>query len=105
MTAKDILKSGRDRGVQARQPEADQMTVLVANSTPYVIWRLGGGLVGACRTQEQAIAIMKDLKFSFPGQEYICRDVDGDLCGDTRLIWHHDGQIANDTPATAPREA
>lgn len=69
-----------------RTPEKDEMTVIVANSTPYVIWRVDGGLVGACRTSQQARGLMADMKATFPDRDYICRDVDGDLIADTRCM-------------------
>lgn len=88
--ARRTLENGKERGVISRQPEEDQMAVLVANSTPYVIWRVGGGLVGACRTVQQARSIMRDLTRSFPDRHYVCRDVDGDLCADTRTMGQPD---------------
>lgn len=62
------------------------MTVLVSNRTPYVIWRIGGGLVGACRTIDEARDLMLSLKKTFPDRDYLCKDPDGDVRGDTRTI-------------------
>lgn len=62
------------------------MSVLVSNVTPYVIWRVDGGLVGACRTLNEALDLVRDLKRTFPDRDYICRDVDGDLRGDSRTM-------------------
>lgn len=62
------------------------MTVLVSNATPWVVWRVGGGLVGACRTFEQAEGLVRDLKADFPQNDYICKDIDGNIQVDTRVI-------------------
>lgn len=59
------------------------MNVLVSNVTPFVVWRFGGGLVGACRTKEHALGIMSELKSAFPANEYFCRDVDGEIVAST----------------------
>lgn len=77
---------GESKMTKRFKPEADQMTVLIANTTPYVIWSESGGLVGACKSVADAVAIMTDLKRSFPHKDYVCRDVDGDLCADTRTM-------------------
>lgn len=61
------------------------MTVLVSNHTPYAIWRTDGGLVGACRTIDQAYELMGDLKKSFPTNNYICTDPDGSVLYDTSI--------------------
>lgn len=50
------------------------MAVLVSNATPFIIWRIGGGLVGACRSLDEARGLMADLKRTFPDREYICKD-------------------------------
>lgn len=60
------------------------MAVLVSNATPWTVWRAGGGLVGACKTLEQAEFIARDLKSGFPQNDYICKDIDGNIQIDTR---------------------
>lgn len=62
------------------------MTVLVGNLTPYIIWRVNGSLVGACRTEEQAIGTAQDLKRSFPDSEYQVKGPDGDVFYDTQKV-------------------
>lgn len=60
------------------------MNVLVSNTTPFVVWRVSGGLVGACRSQEDATEIIWSLKADFPKNDYVCKDIDGEITTDTR---------------------
>lgn len=59
------------------------MNVLVSNVTPFVVWRAMGGLVGACRSLDEARGLVADLKESFPHNDYICKDIDGNVVIDT----------------------
>lgn len=71
------------------------MSVLVSNKMPFVVWRIDGGLVGACKTQESANEIMWSLKADFPDRDYVCRDVDGQVIGGTRfeILITKDGEV------------
>lgn len=60
------------------------MNVLVSNATPFVVWRVSGGLVGACRSQADANEIIWSLKTDFPHNDYFCKDIDGQITTDTR---------------------
>lgn len=59
------------------------MTILVGNLTPFTIWKVGGSLVGACRTVESAIETINSLR-SEMGSDYVCKDPDGDVLYDSR---------------------